>query len=258
MTIRHLLTHTSGISYGWNPGSYVDSLYRTSGVSGWDGTLQEKMKILAALPLNFQPGTQYEYGLSIDVAGHIVEIISGVPLDEFFQTRIFEPLKMEDTGFYVPEEYHDRFVPVYTYDENGSLIEMKGPFGDGFKKPVSLFSGGGGLVSTMDDYYRFCAMLLNGGELDGQRILKESTVDLIMSDQMPPGATYGEGMGHGLAGVVSLESGTYAWGGLASTNFWIDPTEGMIIITYTQLIPTTSMYAFEFRDLVYRSLIDSE
>lgn len=256
MTIRHLLTHTSGISYGWNPDSYVDSLYRASGAGGWDGTIAEKMEILSQMPLNFQPGSEWEYGLSIDVAGYIVEIISGMSLDEFFQTRIFDPLKMDDTGFYIPEEDHDRFVPVYTYGQEGSIIEMEGPMSNVFLNPVTMFSGGGGLVSTMNDYLLFCRMLLNKGELDGVRILDESTVDLIMSDQLPNGLKYSEGAGHGLAGVVQYESGTYAWGGMASTNFWIDPTNKMIIITFTQLIPTTNSYAMRYKDIVYRSIID--
>jgi len=257
MTIRHLLTHTSGISYGWNRNSYVDSLYRASDVGGWSQPLEVKMKRLASMPLNFQPGTKWEYGLSIDMVGYIVEILSGMSLEEFFMTQIFDPLKMEDTGFYVPEEKNDRFVPVYTNDKEGNLIEMGGEWSKkAFKKPVTLFSGGGGLVSTMDDYLKFCKMLLNGGELDGARILEESTVDLIMSDQLPSAVDYKEGTRHGLAGIVIQKTGTYAWGGMASTNFWIDPANEMIIITFAQKLPGDHSYAYEFRDVVYRSLIE--
>jgi CubicO group peptidase (beta-lactamase class C family) len=256
MTIRHLLTHTSGLSYGWDYNSYVDSLYRTSGVSGWDGTIEEKIKLLAKMPLNFQPGSQWKYGLSIDVAGYIVEIISGMPLDEFMKNRIFDPLKMDDTGFYLPEEKYDRFAELYDIDEEGILNEYEGVFKDVYKQQRKLFSGGGGLLSTMDDYQRFCMMLLNGGQLDGVRILKESTVDMIMSDQLPDGVTFREGFGHGLAGMVQFKTGTYRWSGLASTNFWIDPTNDIIIITFTQLFPTDHTYAYDFKDIVYRSIIE--
>jgi CubicO group peptidase (beta-lactamase class C family) len=257
ITIRHLLTHTSGISYGLNWNSYVDSLYRAHDVSGWNQTLEDKMKHLAALPLNFQPGTSWEYGLSIDVAGYIVEILSGMSLEEFFMTRIFDPLKMEDTGFFVPEEKSERFVPLYTNDEDGNLIVMEGEWSESaFKNPVTFFSGGGGLVSTMDDYLKFCQMLLNGGELEGARILKESTVELIMSNQLPEAVDYNAGSGHGLGGIVIEKTGTYAWGGMASTNFWIDPTNEMIIITFAQKLPGDHSYAYLFRDIVYRSIIE--
>ncbi|MCK4991868.1 MAG: beta-lactamase family protein [Bacteroidales bacterium] len=254
LTIRHLLTHTSGIVYGWGQ-SYVDSLYRVTGVGGWDSaTIGDKVKIMTGLPLKFQPGTAWEYGLSIDVAGYLVEVLSGVPLDEYFKSRIFDPLHMDDTGFYVPEEKHDRFTQVYSLDEEGDL-KTGGFLAEAFKKPAVLFSGGGGLVSTMDDYLDFCRMLLNGGTLNGVKILEESTVKLIMSDQLPETASYSEGNGYGLAGQVNLESGEYSWAGAASTNFWIDPSEQMIIITYAQLMPSDHSYAYVFKDLVNRALI---
>ena len=254
LTIRHLLTHTSGIVYGWGQ-SYVDSLYRVTGVGGWDSaTIGDKVKIMTGLPLKFQPGTAWEYGLSIDVAGYLVEVLSGVPLDEYFKSRIFDPLHMDDTGFYVPEEKHDRFTQVYSLDEEGAL-KTGGFLGEAFKKPTVLFYGGAGLVSTMDDYLAFCRMLLDGGTLNGVRILEESTVKLIMSDQLPATASYREGIGHGLAGQVNLESGEYSWGGAASTNFWIDPSNQMIIITFAQLMPSDHSYAYAFNDIVKRSLV---
>jgi len=254
LTIRHLLTHTSGIVYGWGQ-SYVDSLYRVTGAGGWDSaTIGDKVKIMAGLPLKFQPGTAWEYGLSIDVAGYLVEVLSGVPLDEYFETRIFEPLQMDDTGFYVPEEKHDRFTEVYNLDGEGDL-KTGGFMAEAFKKPTTLFYGGAGLVSTMDDYLAFCRMLLNGGTLNGVKVLEESTVKMIISDQLPETASYTEGMGHGLAGQVNLESGEYSWGGAASTNFWIDPSTQMIIITYAQLMPSDHSYAYIFNDIVKRALI---
>ena len=173
MTIRHLLTHTSGLTYGWDQKAYVDSLYRATGASGWDGTIGEKVKILARLPLKHQPGTKWEYGLSIDVAGYLVEVLSGMPLDVYMKTKIFDPLKMDDTGFFVPEDKHRRFSGLNSVTSD-SLIETTGEMSDAFKKPVTLFSGGGGLVSTLSDYLTFCKMLLNDGELNGVRIISES------------------------------------------------------------------------------------
>jgi len=254
LTIRHLLTHTSGILYGWGQ-SYVDSLYRVTGVGNWDSaTIGDKVKILAGLPLKFQPGTAWEYGLSIDVAGYLVEVLSGVPLDEYFKAKIFDPLHMDDTGFHVPEEKLARFAEVYYRDEEG-VLKPGGFMSEAFKKPAIMFSGGGGLVSSMDDYLTFCRMLLSGGTLEGVKILEESTVKLIMSDQLPATASYREGMGHGLAGQVNLESGEYSWAGAASTNFWIDPSNQMIIIAYAQLMPSDHSYAYEFNNIAKRSVI---
>jgi CubicO group peptidase (beta-lactamase class C family) len=254
LTIRHLLTHTSGILYGWGQ-SHVDSLYRVYDVGGWDsGTIGDKVKILATLPLKFQPGTAWEYGLSIDVAGYLVEVLSGAPLDKYFKTKIFDPLQMDDTGFYVPEEKHDRLAGLYYRDREGKM-QHAGAWGDRFKKPAMVFSGGGGLVSTMDDYLAFCRMLLNGGTLNGVKILEESTAKLIMTDQLPDGVTYGDGRGYGLSGQVNLESGAYSWAGAASTNFWIDPSNQMIVIAYTQLMPSDHNYAYVFYDFVKKALI---
>ena len=254
LTIRHLLTHTSGIVYGWGK-SYVDSLYRVTGVGDWDSaTIGDKVKIMTDLPLKFQPGSAWEYGLSIDVAGYLVEVLSGIPLDEYFKSKIFDPLHMDDTGFYVPQEKLDRFTQVYSLDTEGNL-KTGGFMAEAFKKPAVLFSGGGGLVSTMDDYLVFCRMLLDGGTLNGVKILEESTVKMIMSNQLPATASYSEGVGHGLAGQVNLESGEYSWAGAASTNFWIDPSTQMIVICYTQLMPSDHSYAYAFNDIVKRALV---
>ncbi len=255
ITIRHLLTHTSGISYGWDYKSTVDSLYRVSKVGGWDSTIGEKVKLLASLPLNFQPGTKWQYGLSIDVAGYLVEVLSGMPLDVYFKTRIFDPLKMIDTGFYTPDGKQDRLAELYRIDKEGKLHPSDNFTGSAFKNPPTLFSGGGGLVSTMNDYSRFCLMLRNGGILDGERILKPETVKMIMSDQLPKAVKYRDGYGHGLSGEYKFENGEYSWSGAASTNFWIDPEKDLIIITYTQMMPTTKEYANKFKDLIYKAII---
>jgi CubicO group peptidase (beta-lactamase class C family) len=249
MTIRHLLTHTSGLTYGWDQNAYVDSIYRATGASGWDGTIGEKVKILARLPLKYQPGTKWEYGLSIDVAGYLVEVLSGTPLDVYMRTKIFTPLKMKDTGFFVPEDKHSRFSGMNTI-KSDSLMEATGGMSDAFKKPVTLFSGGGGLVSTLNDYLAFCKMLLNYGELDGVRIITESAAKLIMTNQLPGGVIYAENKGYGLAGEVNLQTGVYGWAGAASTKFWIDRGNKMIVIFGTQLMPADFSYADQFYKIV--------
>jgi len=255
LTIRHLLTHTSGIPYGWDQNAYVDSLYRVTGAGGWDGTIGEKVKIMASVPLKFQPGTKWEYGLSIDVAGYLVEVLSGKPLDEYMKNVIFDPLGMEDTGFYAPEEKHNRLAGLYSL-QSGNLEETRGGMSMAFKNPVTLFAGGAGLVSTMDDYLDFCKMLLNGGELNGTRILSEEAVKLILTNQLPEGAMYEENMGYGLAGGVNLSNGEYGWAGAASTKFWLNPQENMIVITMAQLMPADYSYADEFKKIVDRGILD--
>ncbi|MCK3685263.1 serine hydrolase domain-containing protein [Maribellus sp. YY47] len=253
MTIRHLLTHTSGLTYGWDQKAYVDSLYRATGASGWDATLGEKVRILAGIPLKYQPGTTWEYGVSIDVAGYICEVLSGMPLDEFFKTRIFDPLKMDDSGFYVPESKQSRFAVLYNKGENGELKGSDNP-DDNFKRKPVLFSGGGGGVSTIDDYSRFGRMLINGGELDGVRVLQESTVKMIMSNQLPEGVDYNNGGQYGLGGSVDSKTGRYGWSGAASTHFVADPENKMVILALTQLMPFDISYATQFVDDVENAI----
>ncbi|MDT8401345.1 MAG: serine hydrolase domain-containing protein [Bacteroidales bacterium] len=264
MTIRHLLTHTSGLTYGWEPGSYVDSLYNASGVVNWDAPLADKVKQLASLPLKYQPGTRWEYGLSIDVAGYLVEVLSGTTLDKYLANEVFGPLGMDDTGFYVPEDKHSRLSKLYTRDRNGKLVKLSGTagvtdaeadFNDIFKQPAIHFSGGGGLVSTVDDYARFARMLLNGGELDGTRILEQATVDLIMSDQLPGEVAYNKAYGYGLGGQVDINTGSYSWGGAASTNFVVDPSQTMIILAFTQFMPSDYSYFGEYVEIVRKAII---
>lgn len=254
MTIRHLLTHTSGLTYGWDQTAYVDSLYRATGASGWDATLAEKVKVLAGIPLKHQPGTTWEYGVSIDVAGYICEVLSGIPLDEFIKERILDPLKMEDSGFYVPQKKHSRFAVLYNTGSNGELKGSDNP-NDNFKSDPVLFSGGGGMVSTIDDYSRFGRMLINGGELDGVRILKESTVKMIMSNQLPAGVDYENGGQYGLGGSVDPKTGRYGWSGAASTHFVADQENKMVILALTQLMPFNINYAIQFVNDVENAII---
>jgi CubicO group peptidase (beta-lactamase class C family) len=259
-TIRHLLTHTAGFCYGWDV-SHVDSLYAQATPEGlWSiKTLEEMIGLLAQIPLKNQPGTKYEYSVSIDVAGYLVEVLSGMPFDQFLQTRLFDPLGMKDTGFEVPGEDFGRLAMIYTKDtSSGKLTPVEG-LTNGVKQKVTLFSGGGGLVSTIDDYGRFGQMLINGGELDGVRILKESTVNMIMSAQMPETVSYEEGFRYGLGGQVNISTGEYSWSGMASTDFVADPANKMVILAFTQYIPFMEVpFAAEYREMVRKALVKSE
>lgn len=259
MTIRHLLTHTAGFCYGWEPGSYVDSLYGSitdTGIWG-NSTLEEMIGLLATIPLKNQPGSKYEYSVSIDVAGYLVEVLSGMPFDQFLQTRLFDPLGMVDTGFELPEKDWNRLAMIYTKDKTSDNLIPVEYLTNEVKQKVSLFSGGGGLVSTIGDYGKFGQMLLNRGELNGIRILKESTVNLIMSDQLPPGVKFEEGKGYGLGGSVDKNNLVYGWGGMASTLFAADPVNQMVSLAFTQFIPYMAVpFASEYFDLVRKALMD--
>jgi CubicO group peptidase (beta-lactamase class C family) len=255
MTIRHLLTHTSGIPYGWQE-SYTDSVYAARKLMMQDWSIEEMSKDLSTIPLKFQPGTKYEYGLGIDVAGYIVEVISGKTLDAYFKSAIFDPLKMDDTAFYLSEEKRDRMSVNYTHDENGKIKVYENMLSLDDDSPPKLLLGGAGLISTLTDYERFCRMLLNKGELNGKRVLSEKAAQMVMTDQFPEEVAASQGKGHGLSGTVNLETGEYSWGGAASTKFWINPSNNLIVICYTQLMQAKTDYASEFKSTVDRSLID--
>jgi CubicO group peptidase (beta-lactamase class C family) len=260
LTIRHLLTHTSGIPYGWEL-SYVDSIYNAKQHMRKDWTIEEMTKDIATIPLKFQPGTQYNYGLGIDVAGYIVEVVSGMKLDTYFKSAIFDPLGMDDTRFYVPKGKKERLTELYTRDENDKLIVVEDKVIKeriGADGPPKLLLGGAGLISSMGDYEKFCRMLLNKGKLNGKRILSERAAEIVMTDQNPEGFMGDPGMGHGLSGTVNLESGEYSWGGAAKTSFWINPTHDLIVICFTQLFSKPSEYAQEFKAAVDRAIIDSD
>lgn len=255
-----MLTHTSGIPYGWE-WSYVDSIYNAKQHMRKDWTIEEMTKDIATIPLKFQPGTQYNYGLGIDVAGYIVEVVSGMKLDIYFKAAIFDPLRMDDTRFYVPKEKQDRMTELYTRDENDKLTivedkDIKERIGAGV--PPKLLLGGAGLISSMGDYEKFCRMLLNKGKLNGKRVLSERASEIVMTNQNPEGFEGAPGMGHGLSGTVNLESGEYSWGGAAKTSFWINPTHNLIVICYTQLFSQPSEYAQEFKAAVDGAIIDSD
>lgn len=255
-TIRHLLTHTAGFTYGWGS-SHVDSLYNTAYQGGIWATrnLENFITVIAGIPLKYQPGLKWEYSVSIDVAGYLVEVLSGMSFDAFLKTRLFDPLKMVDTGFDVPEKDFDRLAMIYKQEnDRGKLTAVEGLTRDVMKK-ASIMSGGGGLVSTIGDYGRFGQMLLNGGELDGVRVLKETTVKMIMSDQMPSTCSFGKGMGYGLGGQVNLSTGVYSWSGMASTDFVADPKNNMVFLAFTQYVPNQKYkFAREYREEMRKAL----
>ncbi|HPF22647.1 MAG: serine hydrolase domain-containing protein [Hyphomonas sp.] len=264
MKVLDLLTHTSGLTYGFMMQSEVDALYRQEKIGRPDETLQQMAKRLAGLPLQCSPGEEWWYGHSTDVLGAIVEIVSGMELDQFFRERITGPLGMDDTEFWVPEEKLPRLMACY--ERNALTGEVKLADGAGhasklYSKRPHLLNGGGGLVSTVRDYHRFCLMLLRGGTLDDARIISPKTWEFMRQNHLPGRQTtrgmgrsaftevFAEGSGFGLGGAVVQDvvasqqpgsEGTFSWGGLASTFFWIDPEEEIIGIQMTQLMPSST------------------
>jgi len=269
MTIRNLLTHTSGLASGGED-SQVDSLYRVANLS--DCTLKHLIRKLSKIPLKYQPGTRWQYGESTDVLGYLVEVLSGKTLDVFFKERIFTPLGMAETDYYVPDEKLNRVSKVYAIGQNGMEM-VKISEVNNVSKSVKSVRGNGGLLTTASDYMIFSQMILNKGVYNGVRILKSNTVDLMTSNQlshviMPNDDLMGKimlGMGFGL-GFATLQDeikanaigtpGSYWWSGTANTYFYIDPKKDLIMIFMTQFVPNYYYPVFkEFRELVYGSII---
>lgn len=253
ITIRHLLTHSSGIGYGWGD-SYVARLYRDSMFIDDPLDIESVVGRLSRIPLKNQPGTVWEYGHSLDVVGYLIEVLSGLPLDEYMRHTIFDPLDMNHTGFSVPQEKQSQLVEIYTIDEKNSLIQHSMSENEEIKNEVTLFMGGAGLVSTVSDYRNFCSMLLNGGIWQGRRILEKSTTDLILTNQLPTLVQYEEGKGHGLGGAIDLNTGEYYWGGSASTKFWINPNSGLMILAFSQMMPANSDFADDFKQMIDQTI----
>ncbi|MGA2237097.1 MAG: serine hydrolase domain-containing protein [Terriglobales bacterium] len=275
ITIRDLLRHTSGITYQWNKdlGPMYKDANVASGLLPYDGTIEDSSKRLAGLPLLFNPGEKWEYSLGVDVLGRLVEVISGKPLDEFFRTRIFEPLGMKDTYFYPPDNKLDRLATAYTYYNDKGLNRFPDtPITEGAftysadyptRAPKKLFSGGAGLVSTAADYMRFCQMMLDGGKVGNTRLLSRKSVELMTQDQLGKvNPDFGFGLGFGVDGVkVPLEElgspGEYNWGGFFYTAFSIDPKEQMIVIFMGQLHPSGDLTLnHQTHELAYQAIID--
>lgn len=287
MRVVDLLRHTSGLTYGFQQNTNVDAAYRKLKVGelATAGTLDEMIEKLATLPLEFSPGDAWNYSVSTDVLGYLVGKVSGMAFEDFLKTRIFDPLGMVDTAFYVPQEKVSRFCACYAIGALGSkVVSEKGPelqddpHTSAYREPPSFVSGGGGLVSTAADYMRFARMLLQGGELDGVRLLGPKTIELMTANHLPGGvdlprlsrsmfteAAYdGVGFGLGFATTIAPAStlipgsaGDFFWGGAASTFFWVDPREDMIVLFLTQLLPSTAYpIRRQLRTLVYSAITE--
>jgi CubicO group peptidase (beta-lactamase class C family) len=276
ITVRDLLRHTAGFSYGVFGDTPVDQAYRKVGILS-EVNLATFITDLAKLPLQYEPGTRWHYSVSVDVQGRLIEVLSGKSFDQFLQERIFTPLRMVDTGFYVPASKKHRLAKLYTVNKAGALEpitvcmtrdECLAKFPNAapsFLEVQGMLSGGGGLVSTTYDYLRFCQMLLNKGTFEGHRLLSRKTVELMSSDNLGaiPGMSPGNGFGLGFAvskapGEAGMMGsvGEYNWGGAAGTKFWIDPQEDMIGIFMIQILPNTVDYGAAFRVLAYQSVAD--
>jgi CubicO group peptidase (beta-lactamase class C family) len=286
ITIQHLLTHTSGLTYSFFP-SPVGLMYREAGVGGTAqesapfASLDEWCRALAELPLVAQPGTEWNYSAGMDVLGRLIEVVSGMSYGEFLKERLFDPLGMVDTGFFVPDEKIERFAALYAATRTGGMELSDDPETSPYREPPAMDMGGAGLVGTAADYLRFAQMLANGGELDGVRILGSKTVDLMMMDHLneefPPdplsslfdlGGTRGRawGYGFGLTGYVvtdpaltglPVSKGVFSWGGAATTHFYVDREEELVGIVMTQLMPDgTHPVTQHMLLLMYQAIID--
>lgn len=275
ITIRNLLTHTSGLTYHWNPdlGQMYTDANVAHGLLPYDGTIGDSVRHLAGLPLLFNPGERWEYSLGVDVLGYLAEVVSGKKLDEFLRTRIFEPLGMNDTYFFPPENKLNRLAAAYAwYPEKGLSRFPDTPITEGAfsysadypsRGPKKLFSGGGGLCSTAMDYARFCQMMLDGGRAGSTRLVSRKTTELMTHDQIGKvGPDQGFGLGFGIDGVKSPlaelgSPGEYNWGGFFYTAFVIDPKEQMITVFMAQLHPAGDLTLDRaFHVLASQAIID--
>ena len=277
ITVHDLMVHTSGLTYGFQHEHPVDAIYRNRRIeyNANVGALADLVEATAAQPLVFQPGTRWNYSVSTDVLGRLVEIWSGVSLDSFFDEHVFRPLGMRDTGFQVPDGHTNRLASNYNQADDGGLALAESAEDSRFLEPAATLSGGGGLVSTAPDYLRFMRMLRGRGVLEGTRILGRKTVELMTMNHLPGDlADMGRprfaempfaGIGFGLGVSVLLDPararilgspGEYAWGGMASTAFWVDPAEDLMVLLLTQLMPS-SAYPIrrELRVLTYQALL---
>ncbi|WP_404368963.1 serine hydrolase domain-containing protein [Sphingomonas sp. MMS24-J45] len=278
MRMVDLLRHTSGLTYGFQNRSNIDAAYREGKIENWHGNLDLDgfIAALGQLPLEFSPGEAWNYSVATDVLGAVVQRVSGLPLADFFATRIFAPLKMDDTFFAVPEDKIDRLTDCYTFVPGKGRVMYDRGEASAWSRMPKLVSGGGGLVSTALDYHRFCTMLLNGGELDGARIVGRKTIELMTMNHLPGGsdlaamskslfseaANAGTGFGLGFAvnidvarSMIPGSVGEYYWGGMFSTAFFVDPVEQLSMVFMTQMSPS-NVYPIrrELKTLIYSAL----
>jgi len=279
--IWHLLTHTAGLTYGFHHVHPVDAMYRAAGYE-WGAPPQKDLAACcddwASLPLVFQPGTEWNYGVNTDVLGRVVEVVSGLSLDEFMQARIFEPLGMDETAFFVRDADQHRLAALYAPTPGTRKAFRFDAMGKVATETPAFLSGGGGLISTAADYHRFTQMLVHGGELDGVRLLGTRTLRYMTRNHLPGGAdleafgrplfaeTTFDGVGFGLGFSVVDDAiktrvlstpGDYGWGGAASTAFWVDPSEQITALFLTQLLPSsTHPIRPQLKQLVYQALVD--
>ena len=277
MTMRHVLSHTGGLTYG-NTNHPVDRVYREVGAARGAGeTLAGFAEKLAKVPLRYAPGERWMYSLSTDVCGYLVETISEKRFDEYLQETIFDPLGMKDTSFMVAPRKLDRFAANYQRGPDKTLKLIDDPERSNYLKQPTFFSGGGGLTGTTADYFRFCEMLRRGGELDSARVLGPRTIEIMHRNHLAGGKdltqmaiggfseTANEGVGFGLGFAMTLGQvetgalggGDYYWGGAASTIFWVDPKEDMVVIFMTQLMPSgTFNFRGQLRNIIYSAIVE--
>jgi CubicO group peptidase (beta-lactamase class C family) len=270
MTIRDLMRHTSGLTYGTPNGSPVDKLYLARGIRDPGDSLADLVSKLGQLPLQDQPGTRFHYSVSTDVLGRLVEVLSEKPLDAFLRDRVFRPLDLRDTGFVVPDEKLQRFAASYRAGEKGTLKVSDAPATSRYRTRRRFLSAGGGLVSTARDYARFCQMLLNGGELQGARLLRPETVREMTTNQLPAevlpmtlGGFPQPGLGFGLGVSVRLDTeapqpdpaaGEYGWSGAASTSFWVAPKAELVVLVLQQVEPFNFGLQLALKPAIYAAL----
>ncbi len=282
MRMVDLLRHTSGLTYGFQERTNVDAAYRKQGIGTFGvkpSSLEETILQLGKMPLEFSPGTQWNYSVSTDILGYLIGKIEGKPFETVLKERLLDPLNMYDTDFYAPESKADRLAACYQYTPGKAPVLQDDPTRSPYLRPPMFVSGGGGLVSTMGDYLKFCTMLVNKGELNGTRFLSPKTVALMTTNHLPGGKDLTEmsvslfsevgyaGVGFGLGFSITMDPartlipgsvGDYSWGGAASTHFWIDPKEELIVIFMTQLLPSAAYpMRRELRTLVYSAFEDS-
>lgn len=271
-TIRDLMRHTAGLTYGTMGNAKADKLFKDADLRNPDQSLEEFCAKLGKLPLKYEPGTEWMYSYAVDVLGRVIEVASGKPFDVYLQERIFKPLDMKDTGFYVPADKLDRLATVYNSNEKGTLKPTDVPATSSYRTKPHWLSGGGGLVSTTRDYLRFLQMIENGGKLDGKRLLKKKTVALMTHNEVPQMAmpiSFGSqkryGVGYGLGFNVRVATsdkwdpagpvGEWGWGGMASTHYWASPKDDLVVVTMEQTLPYSFMLEWAVKQPIYDAIV---